>query len=366
MIINNIRLTNFRNYSCEEFVLSPQTNVIFGENAQGKTNFLEAVYYLTGCKSFRGTRDRDLIKTGEDRSEIFASISSAGLDYSIKTEFYTAGRRKLEINGVPARSISELTGRFRAVLFSPDDLFLVKDGPAARRKFIDMAFSQLRPKYAQTMTKYRRLLDHKSRILRDWREKPSLLDTLPTFNIQLAEAGAVIIGYRNLFLDKMITYATQIHDEISGGREYLTIKYKTVSTIDDPSKRIPDICSDILRHMDTHREAELASGSALSGPHRDDLDIYIDGKPAKTFASQGQTRTAALSLKLAERELFFSDTGEHPVLLLDDVLSELDTRRRDYVLNRIKAGQVIITLCNENELKGYRGLNFKITNGIIS
>ncbi len=365
MIIKSIGLTNFRNYVSENFELSPGTNVIFGDNAQGKTNFLEAAYYMTCGKSFRGVRDREMILTGADSAEILAAVQTETHDYTLKASFFAKGRRKLEINGVPARKAAELSGRLRAVLFSPDDLYLIKDGAVARRRFMDMAFSQLRPKYAQAISTYRRLQEHKTRILRDWREKPSLLETLTTFNIQMAEIGAVIIGYRRLFLDKIFKYAYEIHNEISGGREELTLKYKTLSTIDDPGKKIPELCSDILRHMESHREAELAGGSALSGPHKDDIEIFIDGNPAKVYASQGQTRTAALSLKLAERELFYSDTGEYPVLLLDDVLSELDNRRRDFVLNRIKSGQVFITLCDDRELAGYKGRNFEITKGII-
>lgn len=365
MKIHRIALENFRNIGRETFDLSAGTNVIFGENAQGKTNFLEAVYYLTGGKSFRGVKDRELIREGAAEAGIYAEIETPHLQYTIGARLYTAGRRKVEVNGVPVRNTAELSQRFRAVLFSPEDLYLIREGAAARRKFMDMAFSQLRPNYAQLLTKYNRLHEHKTRILRDWRVKPSMLDVLPTFDQQMAETGALLIGYRAVFLDKISSYAKSIHHDISGEKEALSLRYKTVSTIDDPFAPPAVLKEQILRHTASHRDAELAAGSVLSGPHKDDLEINIDGRPAKTYASQGQTRTAALSLKLAERELFFTDTGEYPVLLLDDVLSELDRRRRDFVLNRISNGQVLITLCDSGDMAGYEGKKFEICSGTI-
>ena len=346
MIIKRLNLENFRNYEKASFDLLDGTNIVYGENAQGKTNLLEAVYYLASGKSFRGVRDRDLIRNNAEYAHISAEIEAPELDYVVEATLSSQKRRRLAINGVPLRTLSELSGRVSTVLFSPEDLYLIRDGAAVRRKFMDSAFSQLRPVYAQLISKYNRLHNHKTRILRDWREKPSLLDTLDSFNFQIADIGALIIGYRARFLDKITTYATQIHREISGGREELSLKYKTVSTIKNPFDETEKIKNCILHHMKTHRSAELSARSALSGPHKDDIDIYINGKSAKTFASQGQTRTAALSLKMAERELFLQDSGVNPILLLDDVLSELDDSRCDYVLNKISSGQVIITLCN--------------------
>ena len=231
---------------------------------------------------------------------------------------------------------------------------------------MDLAFSQLRPGYAKAISVYNRLHEHKTRILRDRYDSPSLLDTLDTFNHQIAESGAVIISYRSAFLKKIAAYAAGIHSDISGGRERLSLRYKTVSTISDPGAPVGELYEGIMRHMALHRGAELASGSALSGPHKDDIEVYIDGMPARAYASQGQTRTAALSLKLAERELFYEDSGEYPVLLLDDVLSELDGVRRDFVLNRISSGQVLITLCNGEDMSGYGGRMFEISGGAIA
>lgn len=365
MIIRRFRLENFRNYAGATFDLSQNTNVIYGENAQGKTNLLEAIYYLASGKSFRNAKDRELIMHGSDHAVIYADIEAAGMENCVQADLFAGRRRKLMVNGVEAKTAGELSGRLRAVLFSPEDLYLVRDGAAARRKFMDTAFSQLRPNYAQLLSKYNRLHEHKTRILKDWREKPSLLEALPTFNMQIAEVGAQLIGYRARFLDKITTYASQIHKEISGNKEVLSFRYKTVSTIDDPFDPTDRLKEMILYHMKTHRDAELESGSALSGPHKDDLEIFVDGHPAKAFASQGQTRTAALSLKMAERELFFVDGGDNPVLLLDDVLSELDINRRDYVLNKISDGQVIITLCNGSQNEFCSGRVFEIVSGDI-
>lgn len=365
MIIKRIELENFRNIAHETFDPSPGTNVIFGDNAQGKTNILESIFYLTCAKSFRGVRDRDLIKNGASDARINAEIEAAGLRYVIDARLSSLKRKKIEINGVSAKSVGELSERLRAVLFSPEDLYLIKDGAAARRRFMDMAFSQLRPKYSQLVAKYNRLHDHKTRILKDWREKPSLLDALPAFNRQMAETGALIIGYRARFMDKISTYASSIHREISGEKESLTLEYKTVSTIDDPFAPSDVLADQIMRHTESHREAELASGSVLSGPHKDDIDIFINQSNARIYASQGQTRTAALSLKLAERELFYRDCGEYPVLLLDDVLSELDGKRRDFVLNKISTGQVFITLCDSGDMSSYSGKSFEIVSGCV-
>jgi len=365
MIIKRIELENFRNIGRETFELSSGTNVIFGENAQGKTNFLESIFYLTCAKSFRGVKDRDLVKSGTSDARITAEIESSGLSYTIDARLSLCKRRKIEINGVAAKNNGELSQRLRAVLFSPEDLYLIKDGAAARRKFMDMAFSQLRPKYSQLLTKYNRLHDHKARILKDWREKPSLLDALPAFNQQLAETGAAIIGYRAVLMDKITTYASSIHRDISGEKESLYLKYKTVSTIEDPFASPEKLAEQIMLHTESHREAELASGSVLSGPHKDDIEIFINESNAKIYASQGQTRTAALSMKLAERELFFRDSGEYPVLLLDDVLSELDKKRRDFVLNKISSGQVFITLCDSGDMSLYDGKSFEIVSGCI-
>ena len=253
------------------------------------------------------------------------------------------------------KTAGELAGILNTVLFCPEDLYLIREGGAARRKFLDSAICQLRPRYAQALAEYNRLYDHKTRILRDWPENPSLLATLDDFNLRMAQTGAILIHYRAHFIKRLREHAPAIHADFSGGRETLELAYETVSTVDDPLKAPRDILPMLLNHQESHRQAEIDSRQCLSGPHKDDLVVSIDGNLAKTYSSQGQTRTAALSLKLAQREIFEEETGEWPVLLLDDVLSELDHKRQAFVLNRIRGGQVFITCCEEEKLEGLEG-----------
>jgi DNA replication and repair protein RecF len=231
---------------------------------------------------------------------------------------------------------------------------------------MDNAICQLRPRYASALSEFNRLYDHKVRILKDHFEKPSLLDTLDDFNYRLAQVGSELIYYRAFFARRINEYAGKIHRDFSGDREELTVEYKTVRTVDDPFKKPSEILPRLLEHQAEHRDDEIAAGQCLTGPQRDDLDIKINGISAKSFASQGQTRTAALSLKLAERELHFNDRGEYPVLLLDDVLSELDPIRQSFVLNKITEGQVFITCCEDGQIINKTGGKvIKIKNGEI-
>ena len=227
---------------------------------------------------------------------------------------------------------------------------MIREGAAARRKFLDQALCQLRPRYAAALAAYRRVYAHKTRILRDCEEQPGLLDMLPEFNERLIQSGAVIIHYRAQFTEKLAVCAAANHADCSGGKEKLSVNYKTVSTVLNPLEELPLLTDQLRAHMESHKQAELGSRLCLSGPHKDDLLVEIDGRDAKTYSSQGQTRTAALSLKLAEREIYKNVTGEAPILLLDDVLSELDPRRQEFVLNRISGGQVFITCCEDDRL----------------
>ena len=211
---------------------------------------------------------------------------------------------------------------------------------------------------------YKKLYEHKIRILRDWTEKPSLLDALDEFSLRMAQTGAVLIHYRAHFIRRLQEVVPPIHSDFSGGRERLDLRYETVKTVTDPEAPMRDILSQLLEHQESHRQAELDARQCLTGPHKDDLAVELDGRSAKTYGSQGQTRTAALSLKLAQREIFFQETEEYPVLLLDDVLSELDAKRQSFVLNHIQGGQIFITCCEEEKLEGLeQGRSFHIQGG---
>ena len=351
MRIDSLRLRGFRNYLELDAEFVPGVNLILGDNAQGKTNLLEAICYLSTGRAFRTRKEAELLRFGSDFADLEAKIYSQEREQILRAVLF-AGRkpRQLYLSGVKQKSFSNFQGLLTTVLFCPEDLQVLKSGAAQRRRFLDNALCQLRPGYDKALTEYNRLLEHKSRILKDYREYPSLADALPEFNLRMAQVGSILIGYRANYLDKLDRCTARYHLEFSGGKEALTLTYKTVSTISDPHAPRQVLEQQILAHQESHLRAELDSGQCLTGPHKDDFDVLLDEISLKAFGSQGQTRTAAISLKLAEREIFRDDTGEEPVLLLDDVLSELDARRQDFVLNQIRTGQVFITCCETDKL----------------
>ena len=351
MQLNNLKLRGFRNYAELDADFVPGVNLILGDNAQGKTNLLEAIFYLSTGHGFRTRKESELLQFGADFADLEAMVFSQDRERQLRAVLF-AGRkpRQLYIGGVRQKSFQSFHGLLTTVLFCPEDLLVLKTGASARRRLLDQALCQLRPGYEKALTEYNRLLEHKTRILKDWREFPGLADALPEFNLRMAQVGAILIGYRANYLEKLARCTSRYHLEFSGGREELLLQYKTVSTIADPLLTRAELEQHILAHQESHYRAEMESGQCLSGPHKDDFDVMLDGVSLKSFGSQGQTRTAAISLKLAEREIFRDDTGEEPVLLLDDVLSELDARRQDFVLNQIKTGQVFITCCETDKL----------------
>lgn len=350
MQINELTLQDFRNYRGQTVAFDPKCNVIFGENAEGKTNLLEAIVYLSCGRSPRARTDRELIRFDADAARLQGRVFSRERDFRMEIDLSRSARRKLRVNGVSAKKAAALSDVFQTVFFCPDDLHLIREGAAARRKFLDTALCQLRPRYSVALSEYNRAYEHKTRILRDSEERPDLLATLPDFNERLVQCGAVLIRYRAQYAQRLCEYAAANHGECSGGREQLEIAYRTVSTVTEPLAELSAIEGQLREHMAAHAQAERASRLCLSGPHKDDLLVTINGREAKAFSSQGQTRTAALSMKLAEREILKNATGESPILLLDDVLSELDPKRQEFVLNRISGGQVFITCCEDDRL----------------
>ena len=336
---------NFRLLEPQRVEFSPGVNVITGENAQGKTTLLEAVCLLSGGKSFRTGTDRELIAFEKDQASLAGAFHAAGREQKIELVFSRGRSRRMKLNGVRTGT-NDLRGALKTILFSPDDLGLVRGPAAGRRKLMDAAISQLRPGYAAFLAGYSRLYENKLRILKDWREKPSLLEPLDDFSRQLALYSAKLMRYRASFAGKLSAAASPVHREFSSGREEMSITYSTVSTVTDPTGTEKEIFEEVMARQEQLRRAELDAGSCLVGAHKDDLVISINGADARTYASQGQARTAALSIKLAERDIFLADTGEMPVLLLDDVLSELDAVRQEFVLNRIVGGQTLVTCCD--------------------
>ncbi len=351
MRLDRISLRGFRNYEEQSFSFVPGVNLIVGDNAQGKTNLLESISYLSVGKSFRTRKEKELIQMGADFADLVANVHSYDREQTLRAVLFANRRkRQLFLGGVKEKSMANLAGIMTTVLFCPEDLLVLKGGAMARRRFLDYGLCQLRPNYQKALAEYQRLYEHKSRILKDYHCNPSLLQALPDFNYRMAQVGAILISYRAKFMAQMGTLTEEIHRDFSGGLERLGITYQTVSTIRDPLAPKSILMEQILRHNETHEKAELRCGQCLTGPHKDDFDVTLDGVSLKAFGSQGQTRTAAISLKLAQRQMMKEDTGQEPILLLDDVLSELDPRRQDFILNRIQSGQVFITCCEKDRL----------------
>ena len=354
MIVRRIALNGFRNYDFETAEFDAGTNVICGPNAQGKTNLLEAVYMLSMGRSFRTRFDKELVSFGGDGADILADVYSRGREQTVNICLSPGRPKRILVNSVK-KTAGELSDTVNTVLFCPDDLNLIKEGAAVRRRLMDNAICQIRPRYAEILSDFNRLYENKTRILKDWRDKPSLLDTLDDFSDGMARASAQLIRYRAAFALRLSEAAAPIHRDFSDGLEELSVQYKTVSSVRDPFAPAKEIYYDICEHQERHRQAELESAQCLTGAHKDDLEIDINGRNARAFASQGQTRTAALSLKLAEREIFLRESGEYPILLLDDVLSELDQKRQEFVLNRIGGGQTLITCCEDEGISKRTG-----------
>ncbi len=363
MRLDRLTLYGFRNYQQADFQFVAGVNLIVGDNAQGKTNLLESISYLSTGKSFRTRKERELIRFGHGFAQLEAQVFAYDRDQKIKMNLFQGKQKKQVFLGeIKQKSMVEMAGAMTSVLFCPEDLGVLKGGAAPRRRLIDAGLCQLRPNYQKALTEYNRLYDHKSRILKDHWECPSLLETLPDFNLRMAEIGAIIIGYRWRYLEKLGQLAQDFHREFSGKKEELTVEYQTISTISPEDTSREALLEKILAHQAAHYDAELRSGMCLTGPHKDDFDVKLDGLGLKQFGSQGQTRTAAISLKLSERQMLKEDTGEEPILLLDDVLSELDPGRQDFVLNKIQSGQVFITCCETDKWTNL-GQVFQITCG---
>lgn len=363
MRVKRLALQNFRSYERLEAEFDPGVNLIVGDNAQGKTNLLESIVYLSEGSSYRTRKEEELIRWEADYARLEAEISSRRRDAELVYALFRGPRRRqVMLNGVKQKNALEAEEVLNTVLFCPEDLQILRAGAAARRKFLDSAISQLRPQYKKAVADYQKLYESKSRILRDHFLKPSLLETLPDFNRQMAIIGAAIVGYRANYCKKLSLLAEKYHGVCSGGNEKLTISYQTVSSITDPFAPRQVIFEQIMDHQERHYRAELDSGRCLTGPHKDDFEVFLDGRSLKSFGSQGQTRTAAIALKLSEREIARDDTGEEPVLLLDDVLSELDQGRQDFILNELRSGQVFITCC-ETEKVTTAGRVFTVKDG---
>lgn len=338
MILNSVELSNFRNYNSLHIEFDKGTNILYGDNAQGKTNILESIYVSGTSKSHKGSKDKDMIKFGMDESHIRTFVEKKELDYQIDIHIKKKHSKGVAINKMPIKKASELFGVLNIVFFSPEDLNIIKNGPSERRRFIDSELCQLDKVYLYNLTKYNRVLNQRNKLLKDIQFKPELMDTLSIWDIQLIDIGRKIILARMNFIKKLNKIVYKIHKKISGEKEELILRYE------------PDIMADEFEtRLLYFRDRDLKFGQTTLGPHRDDLSFHIHDMDIRKFGSQGQQKTSALSLKLSEIELVKESIKETPVLLLDDVLSELDSSRQNFLLNSIHDIQTIITCTGLDE-----------------
>lgn len=363
MRVECLTAEGFRNLHAGEIKPSPGVNILYGDNAQGKTNVLEALWLFTGGRSFRGAKDRELIAFGAERAA--CRMDFFAQERSQQAEIVVESRRRALLNGIPQTTPAKLAGVFCAVVFSPAHLSLIKDGPEERRRFLDAAYCQLRPSYIQTLAEYSRALTQRNSLLRQLREgggDPALLDI---WDQRLAASGARIRAARAAFIARLDRETRRIYDGLSAGREQMTLSYLT-QTQEASGADTRERMQALLRELASRREADRGAGFTTAGPHRDDLEVRIDGRPARVFGSQGQQRSAVLALKLAEAVVLQEVTGEQPVALLDDVMSELDVSRQDYILNHIHDWQVFITCCDPSAvLRLTGGRVFHIRGGAV-
>lgn len=364
MYVKTITLTQFRNYRDAQISFSPLTNIIYGNNAQGKTNILEAVYLFSQGRSYRTKSDRELVMFGEQFSRITSVFEDTRRDYRAELRVLKDGRKAIKINEVPITKLSMLMSYFNTVMFSPEDLELIKGAPGIRRKFLDAAISQMYPNYLNALIQYNKTLAQKNSLLKTLRMSSVRTDeTLSVWNEQLAGHAAVIMSHRTRFLRELAQWAERIYSDI--GKEKLELRYAP-NMRDDGAE---DGCQDKQRlweSFERYQRREIENGSSMIGVQRDDIAVSIDGKDAKMYGSQGQQRSSVLSIKIAQTEYIHEQKGEYPVLLLDDVMSELDMHRRSYLAERIQNKQTLITCTDTDVVKSTENTKlFYVENGTV-
>lgn len=359
MKINSAEIENFRNI--ERLSLNfDQVNIIYGENAQGKTNLIEAIYLFTGSKSFRGVKDKELVKFGSDFARLKIEFENNSRQQN--AEIFIENRRSASLNGVKKKSTAVLGEELKAVIFSPVHLSMVKDGPLERRRFIDNALCQLKSNYRNVLKEYNRSLTQRNMLLKDIGKNSSLADMLYIWDKNLAVSGAKIIYQRQKYIEALLPYAKEVFNGLSSGKENIDLILK--GPFDYENMTVEEIQKHLMFTLDNNRGNDIINRITTVGPHRDDMEILINGKSARSFGSQGQQRSCVLALKLAEASLLNEMTEDRPLALLDDVMSELDISRQDYILNHIKDWQVFITCCDANTvLRLKEGKTFHIENG---
>ena len=353
MYIEKIRLQNFRNYENLEIDLNKNINIIYGENAQGKTNIIESIFLCAFGKAFRTSKEKEMIKFNEEKSLIEAFYQKKDRDGKIKIEL--GNKKQISLNGIKIKKLSELLGNINIVIFTPEDINILRDGPVKRRRFLDMMIGQLRPNYVYNLNMYTKTIEQRNNYLRQIKEENKPEEMLEIWDEKLAEYGEKVYIYRKEFIEKIYNKINEIHGNITDNKE--TLKIEFISNCDNKEK--------YLKLLKERRKLDIIKGFTTKGIHRDDFVIYINGKEVNIYGSQGQNRTVVLSLKIAELNVIYEEIGEYPILLLDDFMSELDEVRRKNFLNNIKNTQVILTGTDKIELSDVEYSIFNVKEGKI-
>lgn len=357
MIIKSLELADFRNYESLNISFDEGTNILYGDNAQGKTNILEAIYVSATTKSHKGSKDKEIINFQKEEAHIRTYIQKDGLEQRVDMHLRKNKSKGIAVDGNKLKKAADLLGLLNVVFFSPEDLSIIKNGPMERRRFADLELCQLDNFYLYNLNNYNKIINQRNKLLKDMSYNPGLKETLNIWDSQLVSYGSKIIERRKIFAEQLSEIIKEIHLKLSGGKEEILIQYE------------PDVCiSDFEEKMKNSQERDIRTKMTSVGPHRDDFSFIVNGIDIRKYGSQGQQRTAALSLKLSEIELVKKITKDTPVLLLDDVLSELDSNRQNYLLNSIGDIQTIITCTGLDEFINNRfEINkiFRLENGKV-
>ena len=353
MWIKKIKINNFRNYEKEKINLEKNINIFYGQNAQGKTNIIESIFLCSLGKSFRAKKDNEMIKLNEENAIVEVEYEKSDRDGKIKIEI--GNKKNIYLNGIKIKKLSELLGNLNIVIFTPDDINILKGGPQNRRRFLDIMISQLRPNYMHILSLYLKTIEQRNKYLRQIKEEHKDENLLEIWDEKLAEYALKIYEYRKEFIEKIIKKINIIHNNITNGEEQIELEY--ITECDSKEK--------YLKLLKERRKLDIIKGFTTKGVHRDDFMIYINKKDIKIFGSQGQNRTAMLSLKLAELQVIYDEIGEYPILLLDDFMSELDKTRRKNFLENIEGTQVIITGTEKLDIENLDYLEYNVSNGKV-
>ena len=353
MYITNIKLTNFRNYDEQEIELGKNINIFYGDNAQGKTNIIESIFLCSIGKSFRTNKENEMIKFNKDFSSIYVEYKKSDREGNIKIDL--SNRKNIYTNGIKIKKLSDLLGNINTVIFTPDDINILRDGPSKRRRFLDIMIGQLRPNYIYLLNMYNKTLEQRNNYLKQIKEENKSEDLLDIWDEKLIEYGVQIYNYRNEFIEKLKNKINNIHKKITSEKENIKIEY--ISNCEN--KEI------YLKWLKDRRKLDIIKGYTTKGIHRDDFNVYINDELVNVYGSQGQNRTVILSLKISEMQVIYDEIGEYPILLLDDFMSELDEKRRTNFIENIENNQVIITCTDKIDIEKMDCKLFNVNHGKI-